>query len=70
LYEAISDEEVIGRVAKGDSQLYEVLAVRHAKRLHGLARSILRNEADAEDVVQRAHMLALRHLDQYAGRST
>ena len=51
VYEAISDEEVISRVAKGDSQLYEVLAVRHAKRLHGPARSILRNEADAEDVV-------------------
>jgi RNA polymerase sigma-70 factor (ECF subfamily) len=38
--------------------------------LHRLARSILRNDADAEDAVQRAHMLALRHLDQYAGRST
>ena len=70
MYESISDEEAIGRVAQGDSQVYDVLAVRYAKRLHGLARSILRNEADAEDVVQSAHMLALRHLDQYAGRST
>jgi RNA polymerase sigma-70 factor (ECF subfamily) len=35
-----------------------------------VAWRILRNEADAEDAVQGAHVLALRHLHQFAGRSS
>jgi RNA polymerase sigma-70 factor (ECF subfamily) len=67
---AITDEEAIGRVRRGETSSYEVLATRYHRRLYRLAQKFLRNEADAEDAVQGAHLLALRHIDQYAGRSS
>jgi RNA polymerase sigma-70 factor (ECF subfamily) len=67
---AITDEEAIGRVRRGETQSYEVLATRYHRRLYRLAQKFLRSEADAEDAVQGAHLLALRHIDQYAGRSS
>lgn len=66
----ISDEEAVNRVRGGDSGAYEILVNRHQGRLRRLALGFLRNEADAEDAVQEAHLLALQHLDQFAGRST
>ena len=67
---AITDEEAIGRVMRGETSSYEVLATRYHRRLHRLAQKFLRSAADAEDAVQGAHLLALRHIDQYAGRSS
>ena len=66
----ISDQEAVGRARAGDLASYEVLASRYQQRLQRVALRFLRNEADAEDAVQRAHLLALKHLDQYAGRSS
>jgi RNA polymerase sigma-70 factor (ECF subfamily) len=67
---AITDEEAIGRVRSGDTSSYAVLATRYHGRLCRLAQKFLRSETDAEDAVQGAHLLALRHIDQYAGRSS
>jgi RNA polymerase sigma-70 factor (ECF subfamily) len=67
---AITDEEAIGRVMRGETSSYEVLATRYHQRLHRLAQKFLHSEADADDAVQGAHLLALRHIDQYAGRSS
>lgn len=67
---AITDEEAIGRVRMGETSSYEILAVRYHRRLHRLAQKFLRSDADAEDAVQGAHLLALRNIDQYAGRSS
>jgi RNA polymerase sigma-70 factor (ECF subfamily) len=66
----ITDEEAIGRVRRGETASYEVLATRYHRRLYRLAQKFLRSEADAEDAVQGAHLLALRHIDQYEGRSS
>ena len=67
---AITDEEAIGRVRSGDISSYEVLATRYHRRLYRLAQKFLRSEADAEDAVQGAHLLALRNIDQFEGRSS
>jgi RNA polymerase sigma-70 factor (ECF subfamily) len=67
---AITDEEAIGRVRRGETSSYEILATRYHRRLHRLAQKFLRSEADAEDAVQGAHLLALRNIDQYEGRSS
>jgi RNA polymerase sigma-70 factor (ECF subfamily) len=67
---AITDEEAIGRVRGGETASYEVLATRYHRRLYLLAQKFLRSQADAEDAVQGAHLLALRHFDQYEGRSS
>ncbi len=67
--ERVSDQEAVGRVRQGDQSSYEILVNRYNRRLHGIAQKYLRNEADAEDVVQGAHLLALRHIDQYSGQA-
>ena len=49
-----SDEALMARVARGDERAFRELASRHLPPMLGLARRILGNAADAEDVVQDA----------------
>jgi RNA polymerase sigma-70 factor (ECF subfamily) len=49
-----SDEALMARVAGGDEPAFRVLARRHLPSIVGLARRILGNAADAEDVAQEA----------------
>ena len=64
-----SDEEVVRRVRAGEPELFEMLMRRHNQRLYRVARSIVRDEAEAEDVMQQAYVNAYTHLDQYADRA-
>ena len=65
----IPDEEVIERIRAGEHELYEILMRRYNQRLYRVARSILRNDAEAEDVMQEAYVRAFEHLDQFAGEA-
>ena len=65
----VPDEEIVRRVVAGDSALFEVLMRRHNQRLYRVARAILRDEAEAEDVMQQAYVNAYVHLDQFADRA-
>lgn len=65
----ITDEEVVGRVRAGETELFEVLMRRHNQRLYRAARSILGDEGEAEDVMQDAYVRSYLHLDQFDGRA-
>jgi RNA polymerase sigma-70 factor (ECF subfamily) len=65
----LTDEEVLVRVRDGDHGLFEVLIRRYNQRLYRVARTILRDETEAEDVMQHAYVEAYAHLDQFAGRA-
>ena len=67
--EGWSDEEVIERVKAGDTSLYEIIMRRYNQRLYRIARAILRDDSEAEDVIQDAYVRAFQHLDQFAGRA-
>ncbi len=67
--EAWSDEEVVRRVLAGETALYEIIMRRYNQRLYRVARSILRDDAEAEDVMQDAYVRAYQHLAQYAGKA-
>jgi RNA polymerase sigma-70 factor (ECF subfamily) len=67
--EGWTDEEIVDRVLKGDSALYEILMRRYNQRLYRVARSILRDDAEAEDVMQDAYVRAYEHLGQFARRA-
>jgi RNA polymerase sigma-70 factor, ECF subfamily len=64
-----SDEDVVKRVLGGQASLYEILIRRYNQRLYRLARSILRNDGEAEDVMQEAYVRAYEHLSQFAGEA-
>jgi RNA polymerase sigma-70 factor (ECF subfamily) len=46
------DQDLIGRVAKGDAEALAVLYDRHERAVYSLVFRIVRDQADAEDVVQ------------------
>ncbi|MGB8576094.1 MAG: RNA polymerase sigma factor [Pseudolabrys sp.] len=51
-----SDEALMARVARGDERAFQLLSRRHLPAMLGLARRILGNAAEAEDVTQEALM--------------
>ena len=67
--EGWTDQEIVERVKTGDTALYEIIMRRYNQRLYRVARAILRDDAEAEDVMQDAYVRAFQHLDQFAGRA-
>src|SRR6185312_5788406 len=65
----VPDEQIVARIRAGEGALYEILMRRYNQRLYRVAISILRNEAEAEDVMQDAYVRAYTHLDQFAGQA-
>jgi RNA polymerase sigma-70 factor (ECF subfamily) len=65
----VPDEELVTRILAGDLVLFEIIMRRYNQLLYRVARSILRNDAEAEDVMQDAYVRAYEHLNQFAGRS-
>ena len=67
--ECWSDEEVVARVLAGETALFEIIMRRYNQRLYRVAHSILRNDGEAEDVMQDAYVRAYQHLQQFEGRA-
>jgi RNA polymerase sigma-70 factor, ECF subfamily len=67
--EAWTDLEIVERVKAGDTALYEIIMRRYNQRLYRVARAILRDDAEAEDVMQDAYVRAYQHLHQFAARA-
>ena len=64
-----TDELVVSRVLAGETALYELLMRRHNRRLYRVARAILRDDAEAEDVMQDAYVRAYQNLASFEGRA-
>lgn len=67
--EAWSDEQVVNRVLAGETALYEIIMRRYNQRLYRVARAIVRNDSEAEDVMQDAYVRAYQNLAQFANRA-
>lgn len=62
-----SDNDIVRRVAAGDPAAFELLMRRYNRPLYRTARSILKDDAEAEDVLQEAYLLAFRGLACFRG---
>src|SRR5450830_572621 len=60
-----SDEALMARIARGDERAFRALASRHLPVMLGLARRILGNAADAEDVAQEAMLRVWTHAPRW-----
>lgn len=63
----LTDAEQAGRIALGDMVALQYLMRRYNQTLYRTARSILKDDAEAEDAVQEAYVLAYRAMDQFRG---
>jgi RNA polymerase sigma-70 factor (ECF subfamily) len=61
------DEDVIRQVLDGNTAMFELLMRRYNERVYRAARSIVRDEQEAEDVMQQAYVNAFTHLRQFNG---
>src|SRR5690349_8533468 len=66
----LSDEALVREILTGRTALFEILMRRHNERLYRAARAILRDDGEAEDVMQQAYVNAYAHLRQFDGRAS
>lgn len=64
------DAELVRRVLARDTDAFRTIMQRHNRRLYRIARSVLRNNTEAEDAVQEAYVSAFTHLSSYRGESS
>lgn len=62
-----TDDEVIRQVLDGNTAMFELLMRRYNERVYRSARAIVRDEQEAEDVMQQAYVNAFTHLAQFQG---
>src|SRR6516164_11355354 len=65
-----ADAELAGRALARDAGAFRAIMQKHNRRLYRIARSILRNNTEAEDAVQDAYVSAFTHLASYRGESS
>lgn len=65
----LPDDAVIERVLAGETALYELLVRRYNQRVYRAVRSVLRDDTEAEDVMQDAYVRAYQHLAQFEHRA-
>ena len=68
--EVANEAEQVRRALTRDAAAFRVIMQSHNRRLYRIARSILRNNADAEDAVQEAYVSAFTNLASYRGEAT
>jgi RNA polymerase sigma-70 factor (ECF subfamily) len=60
-----SDVCIVERILGGQTALFELLMRRYNERIYRAARAIVRDDQEAEDVVQQAYVNAFTHLRQF-----
>jgi RNA polymerase sigma-70 factor (ECF subfamily) len=63
----LNDADLARRIAGHDEQAFVLLMRRHNQLLYRTARSILRDDAEAEDALQDAYLQAYRAIGQFRG---
>jgi len=64
-----NDLELAQRVAAKDERAFTLLMRRYNRMLYRAARSVLKDEAEAEDAVQAAYLLAYRTIGRFRGEA-
>jgi RNA polymerase sigma-70 factor, ECF subfamily len=63
------DDELVRLILSGERSAFTALMRRYDQLLYRTARSILRNDADAEDALQESYLLAYRALGKFRGQA-
>lgn len=63
------DQRIVERVQSGDKKAFELLVAKYQRKLMRLVSRLVRDPAEAEDVVQESFIKAYRALPQFRGDS-
>jgi RNA polymerase sigma-70 factor (ECF subfamily) len=63
------DDRLLVRARQKDRDAIRLITKQHNQRLYRIARSIVRNDSDAEDVLQEAYARAFAGLDGFRGEA-
>jgi RNA polymerase sigma-70 factor (ECF subfamily) len=64
-----TEQSLIARICSGESSLFAALVKPYERRVYVAALTLLRNEADAQEVAQEAILKAFTHLRQFRAES-
>lgn len=67
---AAGETALIARAVQGEASAIHAIIHRHNSRLHRVARSIVHDQTEAEDVVQEAYLRAFSNLASFRGASS
>jgi RNA polymerase sigma-70 factor, ECF subfamily len=68
--DAPNEAELIARAIRGDQTAVRVIIQRNNRRLYRIARSVLKDESEAEDAVQEAYIQAFAALSKFRGQAS
>ena len=66
---SLDDDALLRRIHAGDRDAFTFLMRRYNRRLYRVARSVLRDDAEAEDALQDAYLQAYRALPAFRGEA-
>lgn len=61
----MEEEELIDKIKNGEKDLYSVIIQKYNQRLYRIARSIVKEEAELEDILQDTYLKAYVNLSQF-----
>ena len=69
-FEALSDQELVSRIVKGEKPLYEIIVRRYNPFLYKIGRSYNYKHEDTQDIMQDTFVDAFKSLHQFEGKSS
>ncbi|ESY66591.1 RNA polymerase sigma factor [Mesorhizobium sp. M0051] len=67
---ASGDVQLVRRALAREGDAFRTIIKTHNQRLYRIARGVMRNDSEAEDIVQEAYVRAFAHLDAFRGDSS
>src|SRR3712207_2309061 len=68
-YSQRHDAELVSLVLRGEGEAFRAIMQRYNRRLYRVARGVVRDDAEAEDVVQEAYVRAYTALGGFRGEA-
>jgi RNA polymerase sigma-70 factor, ECF subfamily len=69
-YHQVDDDQLVALVRTGEPAAFRAIMQRHNRRLYRVARGVLGDDSEAEDVVQETYLKAFQGLASFRGESS
>ncbi|HEX5957113.1 MAG TPA: sigma-70 family RNA polymerase sigma factor, partial [Hyphomicrobiaceae bacterium] len=68
--DTLDDAELVQLARRGNGDAFRIIMQRNNRRLYRVARSVVKDDSEAEDVVQEAYVRAFGSLGRFRGDSS